>query len=117
MNVKKEKRFKVGGKQRLIKFGTNATSIFCDIRNLSLVEAQAITAGAIKPGEMRDVIYSALAAGEIKANPDVNDIGQIDFTKWDVGDWIDEMPDETLQKIHNFMNEVDTKKKPVKEDT
>lgn len=114
MNIKKEKRFKVGGEKRLIKFGTNSTSIFCDIRDLSLIQAQSITAGNMKPGELRDLIYSGLAAGALKADDSVHDIGDLDFSKWDVGDWIDEMDQDTLQEIHEFMSG-DDKKKDVSE--
>lgn len=93
MNITQEQHFKIGGKKRLVKFGTNATAVFCDEHDMSLNEYQSITFKDIKPSEARDLIWSGLVAGAHKEKKEV------DFDKWDVGEWMDDMDQETMDEL------------------
>jgi len=77
----------IGGKPRLVKFGTNQLAIFTQMHRVDLSEAD------FGMHHLRDLIYSALVAGAKKQKETV------DFDEWEVGEWIDELPDEELQKI------------------
>jgi len=77
----------IGGKPRLVKFGTNQLAIFTQMHKVDLSEAD------FGMHHLRDLIYSALVAGAKKKKETV------DFDEWEVGEWIDELPDEELQKI------------------
>lgn len=76
----------VGGERRPIKFGTNATALLCKEHNISLKEI----GGFLSEGDMtiekyRDLLWASLTAG-------AQSIGQdFPFTKYQVGDWIDDM--------------------------
>jgi len=96
----------IGGKPRLVKFGTNQLAIFTQMHKVDLSEAD------FGMHHLRDLIYSALVAGAKKQKQEV------DFDEWEVGEWIDELPDEELQKIvDSFTNSLpkgegdDSKKK------
>ncbi len=95
----------IGGKPRLVKFGTNQLAIFTQMHKVDLSEAD------FGMHHLRDLIYSALVAGAKKKKETV------DFDEWEVGEWIDELPDEELQKIvDSFTNslpqgEADSSKK------
>ncbi len=96
----------IGGKPRLVKFGTNQLAIFTQMHKVDLSEAD------FGMHHLRDLIYSALVAGAKKKKETV------DFDEWEVGEWIDELPDEDLQKIiDSFTNSLpkgegdDSKKK------
>lgn len=97
MNITQEQHFDIGGQKRLVKFGTNATAVFCDERGVSLSEFQSITFQDIKPGELRDIIWSGLVAGAHKEDKD------IDFNKWDVGEWIDDLDEDTLDEVFDLI--------------
>jgi len=88
MNILRgEVEVSIGGKPRLIKFGTNQLAIFTQMHNVDLSEAD------FGMHHLRDLIYSGLVAGA-KKNKE-----KVDFDEWEVGEWIDELPDEDLQKI------------------
>lgn len=93
MNIKQEKEFEIGGRKRLIKFGLNATAIYCDERDVSLNSFLQISFQNIKPGELRDIIWSGLVAGAKHQG------NKVDFTKFDVGDWLDDVSEETMNDI------------------
>lgn len=97
MNIKQEKHIDIGGKKRLIKFGTNATAEYCDKRNVGLSEYFNLTFDKIKPGELRDIIWSGLVAGARSEGKDV------DFDEFNVGDWIDEMDQGELDVIFDLV--------------
>ena len=106
--MKQELTLKIGGKERLLKFGTNQTAIFCDKHNLSLTGySDSLNTDNAKPGHLRDLIWSSLVAGA-KYNKE-----EVDFDEYNVGDWIDDLPQNNLQKIFDTMggNE-EGKKKP-----
>lgn len=100
----------IGGALRPFHVGTNQTAIFCELRGegydlqdynsllVAIVGNQVLASEAEKkgekhvvqgrkemtPAEHRDFIYSALVAGAQRERQPV------DFTKEDVGDWMDE---------------------------
>lgn len=108
----------VGGERRPIKFGTNATALFCKEHKISLKEI----GGFLSEGEMtiekyRDLLWASLTAGAQSAGKD------FPFTKYQVGDWIDDMADEDNSTFLNEMNGLvnsqsnGSKKKAVKKKT
>jgi len=107
MNILRgEVEVSIGGKPRLLKFGTNQLAIFTQMHKVDLSEAD------FGMHHLRDLIYSALVAGAKKKKE------AVEFDEWEVGEWIDDLPDEDLQKIvDSFTNSLpkgegdDTKKK------
>lgn len=107
MNILRgEVEVSIGGKPRLLKFGTNQLAIFTQMHKVDLSEAD------FGMHHLRDLIYSALVAGAKKNKEEVT------FDEWTVGEWIDDLPDEDLQKIvDSFTNSLpkgegdDSKKK------
>lgn len=82
-----EVEINIGGKLRLVKFGTNASAVFSEKvgKDLSELSATAMT--------VRDLIWAGLVAGARKRKETV------DFDEWDVGDWIDEMDEAQFAKV------------------
>lgn len=100
MNLKKGfARFEIGGKLRPIKFGTNQTAIFCQLRKCNLkVYQETFTQSKIAQldidgSEIRDLLYSGLVSGCMTDKIDT------DFNETDVGDWVDDLPEGSLSKI------------------
>lgn len=106
--MKQELSLKIGGKDRLLKFGTNQTAIFCDKHNLSLVGySESINTDNAKASHLRDLIWSSLVAGAKYQKVEV------DFDEYDVGDWIDDLSQKELQSIFDTMGgKEEGKKKP-----
>jgi hypothetical protein len=104
----------LGGKQRPFKFGFNAMDIFCKEYGTGIGAFSEIFAklakGESPPGVMRDIIYSGLTAGALSHNEPT------DFTKFTVGDWIDELGSEGLAEVMKVITEslvtTDKKKAP-----
>ena len=99
----------IGGKLRGIKFGTNQSAKYCEMRGLSLLQMQKelLNLGDGDGGSIRDLVYSALWAA-CKTNKI-----EIDFDRFDLGDWIDEMEQEELNKC--FQTMADSNKSGAKE--
>lgn len=102
----------IGGKSRPIKFGTNATHLFCNKRGIKLNEfndlfsPQRLQAMEIDGSEIRDLIWAGLAAACYSLGEEV------DFNEWTVGDWIDEMTEEDMATVLGvFGDDIQTKKK------
>lgn len=88
----------LGGKPRLIKFGLNQMAIYTDKHNVALSDIQGFSVS-----QVRDLVWSGLVAGARKKGE------QIDFDEWQVGDWIEEMPQEEFDKIMEaFQNSMPT---------
>lgn len=88
-----EIRLNIGGESRLFKFGTNATAVFCNIRNIKLTEVdKALNISNMDIEAVRDFIFAGLVAGCYTEKK------QVDFDRFSVGDWIDAMPQEELNK-------------------
>ncbi len=77
----------IGGKSRLIKFGTNQLAIFTQKHKINLSQVDFGMA------HLRDLVWSGLVAGAKKKGEEV------DFDEWQVGDWIDEMPEGGIEAI------------------
>lgn len=102
----------IGGKKRPFKFGTNATALYCNIKNCTLGEFQKqfepekLKAMAIKGDEVRDLLWAGLVAGCKSEKSEVT------FDEYEVGDWIDEMDQDELTKAFSVMaTSGDSKKK------
>lgn len=93
------KTVKIGGKDRPIKFGTNQSSRYCEIRDIDLPQMQdELSDLANSDGSaIRDLLYSALWAGCKTAKIEV------DFDRYDLGDWIDEMDQKEMDKAFQFL--------------
>ena len=93
----------IGGKERPFKFGFNAIDIFCRDYGLSLdgfiQKFTEISKGKVQPGMIRDIIYAGLASATLMHNEAPG------FTKYDVGDWLDELGSEGLSKIMKTLAE------------
>ena len=89
----------IGGKVRPIKFGTNQSARYCEVRGVSLAKMQEELSDISQSsgGEIRDLIYSALWAGA-KSNK-----LEVDFDNIDVGGWIDEMEQSELNKCFQVL--------------
>ena len=87
----------IGGEDRPVKFGTNQTAVYCDLRGKSLAEYQKELTNLTDVGVIRDLIYSALFAGCKAEKKDVN------FDNFDVGEWIDEMQPGDLAKVFDVL--------------
>lgn len=77
----------IGGRVRLIKFGTNSLALFSQKTGKDLSE---IDAGLMS---IRDLIWSGLVAGAKKRKEEA------DFDEWEVGDWLDDMDQSEFDKI------------------
>ena len=97
--MKGYKLITIGGKERPLKFGTNQTAKYCEVRKISLqkyYEELAKLADSSGSG-IRDLIFSALWAG---AKTDKIDI---DFDEFDVGDWMDEVGTDDLTDMMKLL--------------
>lgn len=97
--MKQELTLKIGGKRRLLKFGTNQTAIYCDKYDLSLVGyTESLSNDKVKPSNLRDLIWSALVAGaQYKGQ-------EVDFDELKVGDWIDDLSQDDLNSVFNVLS-------------
>lgn len=102
----------IGGKKRPFKFGTNATALYCNMKDCSIGEFQKQISHEklknmdIKGDEVRDLLWAGLVAGCKSEKTEV------EFDEYDVGDWIDEMPQEELNKAFSVLSASgDSKKK------
>ena len=87
----------IGNKLRPFKFGFNAIDIFCREHKITISEFGArfaqIGKGTATIGELRDIIYAGLAGGALSTGE------KIDFTNFQVGDWMDDLPQGELAKM------------------
>ena len=78
----------MGGSARVLKFGTNATALFCQHHGVSLSDmAKMFQPETINPMHYRDLIWAALVSGGSECTPE------------QVGDWIDEMEQSEFNRI------------------
>jgi hypothetical protein len=87
----------IGNKERPFKFGFNAIDIFCREHKIGIAEfgerfAQ-IGKGNASLGELRDIVYAGLAGGALSSGDTIS------FTRYQVGDWMDDLPQGELAKI------------------
>lgn len=96
--IKGEASVDIGGKVRMLKFGTNATAMFCQIHKIGLGGfATLFSAENLSPAHYRDLIYCALCSGARKTG--------VDFSTEDVGDWIDDLSEEQLASIFDVFGQ------------
>lgn len=114
-NTKGQQKVKIGGQLRPIKFGTNATHLFCQQRGIKLSEfnelfnAEKLAKLEIDGSEIRDLIWAGLKAAALSNGEDV------DFTEWTVGDWIDDLTEDEMTNIINvFSGDIEPPKKKTK---
>jgi hypothetical protein len=78
----------IGGADRVLKFGTNASALFCETYGVGLAQmGELFKAENLNPAHYRDLIWSALKSGGT------------DCTRLEVGDWIDEMEQAEFDRI------------------
>lgn len=98
----------IGGQERSLKFGTNSTARYCEVRNCDLndytedlgkfilsqsKDKELRKMSGLQGNEVRDIIYSGLWAF------DITNKRAIDYDRFDVGNWIDEAEQEEINKI------------------
>lgn len=93
----------MGGRQRPYRFGTNQSAIYCQLRKCTLaaylkdMNTERIINNEVDGTEIRDLVYSALAAGASSQNE------KVEFNNMTVGDWIDEMEQEELTNMFKVL--------------
>lgn len=97
----------IGGQERPFQVGTNQADLFQRLRHVSLKEygelfsLDVLRQQSYTSGDLRDFVYSALAAGY------ENDGLRIDFTPANVGNWIDDAGlDETGEVVKPLLEMV-----------
>lgn len=84
----------IGGQKRPLRFGTNQTAIFCELKKIGLSEYTELmgASGLSDISNIRDLLYSALFAGaKAEKKP-------VDFDHFDVGFWMDDCDQEVLMQ-------------------
>ena len=111
--MKGYKLITIGGKERPLKFGTNQTAKYCEVRSISL---QDYWPGLIKMSlkqtdkkyddykdchdiNIIDLVYSDLWAGAKTEKID------IEFNEFDIGDWMDEIAVEDMTSVFDTLSE------------
>ena len=107
MNFTQEKKIDIGGKKRLVKFGTNASMIYSELNDVPLSELQTLNFQNVKIKQLVDMIYAGLAAGHIKQEG-LDRIEDVPFSPLRVGEWIDEVDEEVIQDIYRLIQGPDT---------
>lgn len=93
MNIfRGEVEAEIGGKKRLIKFGTNQLAIYTAKHKINPDEVE------FGMDQFRDLLWSGLVAGAKKRGESV------DFDEWTVGDWMDDMSMQQLESIMDAFN-------------
>lgn len=90
---------KMGGKKRTMHFSMNFWSNFTDDLNISLDKLGDIFTDGVSLSTIRSLIYSALLA-----NDQENKL-LIDYDKFDVGVWMEDLQADDLDKIVAAMME------------
>ena len=90
----------IGGKSRSLKFGTNSTARYCEVRGCTLDDyVQDVKLTNMRGDEIRDLIYSGLWAYAMSNKESFED------TRFDVGDWIDDAEQSEINSIfQNLLN-------------
>lgn len=102
-------RIKIGGKLRPFNFGTNATILLCDELGVELSEFQKKFKSQ-DVGFFRDCIWAGLQSAEYSSG------GDTVYNKYQVGDWIDSLSKEDMDKIVKAMS-ISVREKKTKKTT
>ncbi len=99
----------LGGQERSLKFGTNSTAKYCEVRKCSLDDyLNDMKFENIKGSEVRDLIFCALWAFNV-----TNDL-ETDFNTFTVGDWIDDADQKDINNIFTALADSNAQKVDVK---
>lgn len=98
MNIRAEATITMGGVDRRLKMGTNATALFCQMHSIPL-SAFGERLSQLQLIDLRDLTYCALLAGNG---------GSGDFSAFDVGDWLDD--DGVLEAVIKFFESIEPPK-------
>ena len=90
---------KMGGKNRTMHFSMNFWSNFTDDLNIPLDKLGEIFTDVVSLSTVRSLIYSAMLAN------DQENKNLIDYDKFDVGVWMDDLQADDLDKIVAAMME------------
>jgi len=90
---------KMGGKNRTMHFSMNFWSNFTDDLNIPLDKLGEIFTDGVSLSTVRSLIYSAMLAN------DQENKNLIDYDKFDVGVWMDDLQADDLDKIVAAMME------------
>jgi hypothetical protein len=97
---KAEKKVELGGKKRLLKFGTNSSAIYCSVQKCSLNEMQHKLSN-MGADDLQVLIYAMAYAGHVKEHKQ-----EPEFTRWDVGEWLDD--EGAIERSLEFINSIDS---------
>jgi len=88
---------KIGGELRPFKFGFNAMDIFCKEKSIGIGDFGAyfnnIASNKATIADLRDIVFAGLCGGALSMG------SKVDFTTYQVGDWMDELKSDELAKI------------------
>ena len=84
---------KLGGKNRTLHFSMNFWANFTEALNIPLDAIGDVFANGLSLGAIRDLIYSGLLANDQEQG------NEIDYNKFTVGAWLDDLESEQLNDI------------------
>lgn len=84
---------KIGGKQRTMHFSMNFWGEFCELRGISLEQIGDLFQKGLSIIALRDLVYSGLAAYDLEQG------NEIDYTKYNVGEWLDDFTGDQLNEV------------------
>lgn len=84
---------KLGGKNRTLHFSMNFWANFTEAQGLALDQIGEIFSEGLSLSAIRDLIYSALLANDQENN------NEIDYNKFTVGAWLEDLTGEQLNDI------------------
>lgn len=84
---------KLGGKNRTLHFSMNFWANFTEALNIPLDGIGDVFANGLSLGAIRDLIYSGLLANDQEKG------SEIDYNKFTVGAWLDDLESEQLNDI------------------
>jgi hypothetical protein len=98
MNIRAEATIHIGGQDRKLKMGTNATALFCQMHSIPLSKFSERFA-ELQLIDIRDLTYCALLSGNG---------GDVDFSAFEVGEWMDEPG--AIEQIMKFFESIESPK-------
>jgi hypothetical protein len=90
---------KLGGKNRTLHFSMNFWANFTEEMDLPIDQIGNVFQGGVSITAIRALVYSALLANEQEQG------NEIDFTKFSVGEWLEDLDASELEKIVEAMTE------------
>jgi hypothetical protein len=90
---------KLGGKNRTLHFSMNFWANFTEEMDLPIDQIGNVFQGGVSITAIRALVYSALLANEQEQG------NEIDFTKFSVGAWLEDLDASELEKIVEAMTE------------